>query len=312
MSYSSVTRSDEYKQQLLEFIKREYGIDSVGVYPAKRGFYGETWKIDAVDCSYFVKVVYPAAHKSVYESSFPIIDHINRHGIDFISQIVKTNKGRLSEQFDGAVLGVFEWIEGVNRQDEESKIREHQALAKVYTVPTEGLFIPRESFSTESADTFFRQWAALPTDTTLNTLFERHRAKIEHRAIRLRLFSERCRNDDASFFITHGDAGGNFIVGCAKDYIVDWDAPILAPPERDAWFCMNWDWAIKAFHDALRQNGIDYVLRQERLAYYCYHMFFFYLNAYLDSFTQIGVASGVEDYMNDWIEESFRYADKFT
>jgi len=85
---------------------------------------------------------------------------------------------------------------------------------------------------------------------------------------------------------------------------------MLAPPERDAWFCMQWDWARKAFHEALRQNGIDYTLRQERLAYYSYHMFFFYLNAYLDCFMETGATEGIEEYLNGWIEEAFRYMDK--
>ena len=69
-------------------------------------------------------------------------------------------------------------------------------------------------------DTFFRHWTALPTDTTLCALFEQHHVKIEHRAKRLRLFSERCRSDLSSFVITHGDAGGNFITDGEKDYIV--------------------------------------------------------------------------------------------
>jgi len=308
--YSDITRLDEYKRLLLDFIRREYGIGANGIYPAKRGFYGETWRLDMTGGSYFIKVVYPAAHKSVYKNSFPIIDHINRHGINFISRIVKTVHGNLSVNFDGAVLGVFDWIDGENRQDERSKVREYKLLAKVYTVPTDGLSIPRENFTTESADTFFRHWTALPTDTTLCALFEQHHEKIEHRAKRLRLFSERCRSDLSSFVITHGDAGGNFITDGSRNYIVDWDTPILTPPERDAWFCMHWDWAVKAFHAALKQNGIEYTLRPERLAYYCYHMFFFYLNAYIDRFIQIGVTQGIEEYMEGWIEDAFRFADK--
>ena len=91
-----------------------------------------------------------------------------------------------------------------------------------------------------------------------------------------------------------------------KYFIVDWDNPILAPPERDAWVMCGKDWARDAFHDALRQNDIAYTLRPERLAYYCYDFFFFYLNAYLDASTQ---ADTVEEYINGWIEESFKYAD---
>jgi len=67
-----------------------------------------------------------------------------------------------------------------------------------------------------------------------------------------------------------------------------------------------------AFHNALRENGIAYTLQQNRLAYYCYYTFFFYLNAYLDRFVLTGDTEGIEEYMDGWIEESFRYADKIT
>ena len=307
--YSDVIRSDEYRQQLLDFIRQEYEIEGIGISSTKRGFYGETWKLSTTDDSYFIKTVYSAVHKPVYENSFPVIDRLNCYEIDFVSKIVKTSRGQLSTHFDGAVLGVFDWIEGENRQDDDTKIREYRMLAKVYTVPTAGLCIPKEDFSARSAEIFFAQWESLSSDLPICTLFERHRDRIEDRAKRLRLFSQRCKNDRSSFFITHGDAGGNYIVSKEKDYLVDWDNPMLAPPERDAWFCMQWDWARKAFHETLRQNGIDYSLRPERLAYYCYHMFFFYLNAYLDRFTHTGITQGVEEYMDCWIEESFQFAD---
>ena len=308
--YSNVVRTDVYKRQLLDYILSEYGINANNICPARRGFYAETWKLSAADRSYFVKIVYQAAHKDVYKSSLPVIDYLNRQGIDFVGRIVKTARGRLSAQFDGAVLSIFDWIDGENRQDVDTKIIEYQMLAKIYTVPVDGLVIPCENFSDGSADAFFRQWALLPPDASINELFEQRRARIEHRAKRLRIFSERCQNDASGFYITHGDAGGNFMVNGDKYYIVDWDTPMLAPPERDAWVCMCWDWARDAYHEALWHNGIDYVLRQERLAYYCYHMYFYYLNAYLDRFTHIGDTQGLEEYMDGWIEESFKYADK--
>ena len=59
-------------------------------------------------------------------------------------------------------------------------------------------------------------------------------------------------------------------------------------------------------NDALRENGINYTLRPERLAFYCYDFFFYYLNAFLDACSQADV---VEEYIDGWIKESFAYAD---
>lgn len=59
--------------------------------------------------------------------------------------------------------------------------------------------------------------------------------------------------------------------------MVDWDDALLAPPERDAWVMGFCDWARCLFQKSLRQQGIVYTLRPERLAYYGYYMFFFWL-----------------------------------
>ena len=305
--YSNISRSEEYKSRLLDFIQREYGIKADNISPAKRGFYGETWRLTATNSRYFLKLDY-SPHKVLYESSFPIIDHICNHGIDFISRIVKTADSRLSARFDGAVLGVFDWIDGENTESDATKIPEYQMLAKVYTVPSGGVPIQREDFSGKSAEKFFEQWGSLD-DKQLHSLLDKNRIKLEHRAKRLKYFAKLCRGDTAGFFITHGDAGGNLIVSGDRYFIVDWDEPRLAPPERDTWVMCCRDFARDAFQNALRQNGIVHTLRPERLAYYCYHYFFFYLTSYLDAFKQSETVREIEEYIDNWIEGSIQYAD---
>ena len=391
--YSSVLRTEGYKHRLLRLIRFEYGIKAVSITPAKRGFYGETWRLDALEKaavklesksgageaaeamgkteateateaieatataeatetavktgtakatgktekikrSYFVKLDY-SPHSDIYERSFSVVEHLCNHGIDFISRIVKTKGGMLYTRFDGAILGIFEWIDGENTQTNESKIPEYRMLAEVYSVPYEGLQIQREVFSSKSVDTFFIQWSALK-DEAVNELLEKNRVKIEHRAGRLRAFSDLCRGDATDFFITHGDAGGNFIVGSkslksefsnhsevsaeggqdsGSFFIVDWDEPLLAPPERDAWVMCSHEWARDAFHEALHNNGITYTLRPERLAYYCYHYFFYYLTSYLDALPHVETGQLesyikiIEEYLDSWVQESFDYVD---
>lgn len=318
--YNTIERDSTYQSHLLEFIRQEYGLNPVSINPAKRGYFGETWRLDSADKSYFLKLDYTALHQSIYANSFHIVQHLCDNGIDFISQITKTAKGELHSIFDSAVLGVFEWIDGENVQDERTKIPEYQMLAKVYTVHSDGLSIPKEDFSTHSADLFFAQCDRLKsnpdneTAARLITIFEKNQAKINHRAKRLKLFSNRCKTDTSHLFITHGDAGGNIILDDNQFYIVDWDDPILAPPERDAWFCLCWDWAMVAFNDALRQNGISYTLQPRRLAYYCYHSFFWYMTEHLETYFEIGdrggdMADKLDDYMSGWIEENLKFAD---
>jgi hypothetical protein len=305
--YSSVSRNADYIGRLSDFIRQEYQINPDSVMPAKRGYYGETWKLEAADdVRYFIKIVCAAEHQPIYERSFPVIQHLCDHGIDFISKIKQTKDGKLSTKFEGAVLGIFDWIDGENIENDDTKIPEYQMLAMVYTVPACGVSISRETFSTKHAVKFFEQWS-LSDDKQLLLLFEKHRAKIQHRAERLRKFAELCESDTSDFVITHGDAGGNFMTSGERNYIVDWDNPLLAPPERDAWVMCGNDWARNAFNEALRRNGIAYTLQPKRLAYYCYDFFFYYLTAFLDASAQ---ADTVEEYIDGWINRSFEYADK--
>ncbi len=315
--YNKIERSTAYQSQLMNHICHEYGKSPISITTAKRGYFGETWRLDTGNEQFFLKLDYTALHGPIYKNSFHVIEHLCNHGIDFISRIVKTKDGRLYSCFDSAVLGVFEWIDGENVQDERTKIPEYQMLARVYAVPSTNISIPQETFSTQSADLFYEQLNRLKnysSAASIVALFGEYNDKITHRAERLVHFSNQCKSDVSDFYITHGDAGGNIITNRDRFYLVDWDDPILAPPERDAWFCLYWDWAMEAFNKALRQNGIDYALRPERLAYYCYHTFFWYLTEHLQTYFEIGNQGGnvcekLVDYFNGWIEEELTFAD---
>ena len=302
--------SDTYLARLCGFVDDQYGIKVEGIEPATRGFYGETWKLDAGERSYFVKLCYSSPQKGVYERSFPVVEHLYQHGIDFISHIVKTKDGALSTQFDGAVVGVFDWIDGELTETDQTKGPEYDMLARIYTVPVDGVTIRREDFSGDSAAEFLQMWQACD-DPDVCALFESRRQKLIERARRLSHFAALCQGDQTGFVITHGDAGGNLIVGPDKCYIVDWDDPLLAPPERDAWNMVCYKgWSTALFEAALRRHGIDYRLRTERVAYYCYYYCFFYLVELLQGLERPGVKDRLRVFFDDWAENRATYADE--
>ena len=307
--YSAVQRDAAFERRLRGFIASTYPIEPTKITPAARGFYGETWRIGAPQGRFFAKLD-SSSHQSVYGGSFPVMEHLCNHGIDFISKIVKTRDGALYTRFEGGVLGLFGWIAGENREDDSTKPHEYQMLARVYTVDPAGLAIPREDFSAQAAEEFYPRQARVE-DKDILTLLDDKRTEIDACARRLRYFSEICARDETGFVITHGDAGGNVLVHGEKYHIIDWDDPRLAPPERDAWFWMHRPWAMEAFHKALRQNGIAYALRPERLAYYCYYMYFFYLNEILDAHFALGNLSAyLSDYLGGWMNDNRAYAER--
>jgi hypothetical protein len=102
--------------------------------------------------------------------------------------------------------------------------------------------------------------------------------------------------------------------------VFDWingDNPIIAPPERDAWFCMHWQWAMDAFHNSLGKVGIDYRPSSDILAFYCYHFLFSYLGYYFDSYFDKGnvddiVLADLSAYLKQdcWINSNLTFVDK--
>ena len=306
--YGNTPRDNKYTTRLLNFLNREYGLSASKITPAKRGYYGETWRVD----DYFIKLDY-SFHKEAYCRSFPVLERIIDYGINCVSAPVKTINGALYLQFDNAVLGVFRWINGDNIQNEETKFAEYNILAQVYTVPNNNLPMPHITFDTGIADLFFHQLSQLDNKPLLQ-LFDEYKSDLLHRRSRLEKFARLCETQQDHFYITHGDAGGNIIKSGDKFYLVDWDDPVIAPPERDAWFCMNLDWATQAFNNSLANHGISYTLRPERLAFFCYHMYFAYLTFYMNTYFELGAAGlspgGLRDgYFENWIKSNLTFAD---
>jgi hypothetical protein len=305
-------RNEHYLAEFSRFISAEYGIKISSIIPAQRGYYGETWKLDSGGGAYFAKVVYQQAQKPKYRRSFAVIERFTASGIDDIPPILKTVNSSLYAEFDGAVVGLFKWLDGENIQNETAKIAEYGILAKVYTVSACGLDIPLNTLDTHAADNLLRNIERIE-NTETRDFFNAQSAAIEHYSDRLALFAERIARLNFPRYITHGDAGGNIMAGAdGRYYLVDWDNPILAPPERDAWFCLHWDWATNAFNRSLRENGIDYALNRDILAFYCYHFWFNYLNFYLETYFENGspkILQEIDEYLVGWITDNMEYAE---
>ena len=321
----TITRDDSYKMRLIDCIRREYEIADSFLTEANRGFYAETWRLDITGAnrSYFIKVNY-SSDKDTFARNLPVIEHLCNNGISTISRVIKTTDNRLYTQFDGAILAVFDWIDGENIQDESTKTSEYRILGKVYSVPADELLriggLSRENFTSEYADLLLQQWTELKKlsdETTRRVLmvFEDNREQLLYNSERLVNLSKQCQSKSDNFYITHGDAGANIIKNEKDYYLVDWDNPRYAPPERDAWFCLYWgDWAFSAFKDALQDNGIEYALRNERISYYCYHNYFFRLTEYIKSYFDSGrnikdIPEKLKEFFLYWIDEKIESLD---
>ena len=186
-------------------------------------------------------------------------------------------------------------------------------LCEIYPLTKSGFDIPTVDFSDDSTIRFYEKWEklrALQINNAVTLLFERNRENISHCASRLFYFASICKENMDDFYITHGDAGGNFFVSDGHNYIIDWDEVMYSPIERDAWVMCCYDWARELFNNTLMKNHIQYQLRPERLAFYCYHMFFHYLCEFAEDSTLHDNSKRIEDYFdNGWIEQRIKFAD---
>lgn len=315
MQKRELAGNERYLADLSEWIKREYGLAATSITPANRGYYGETWRMDTINGSFFLKLDYAPQHQKTYRNSLEVVDYLCANGIDFIGGVVKTKAGGLFSTFHSAVLAVFNWIDGKNMETDETKTPEYEMLSKVYAVSRPGFAIPRAVFTDDMAVEFYAKWEQMKTQNeneesrAVHALFERNEEALSHYAARLKHFADRCRRDTSHFYFTHGDAGGNLLVGADSYSIADWDEVMYSPPERDAWVMCCREWAVELFNKTLRENGVAYELRPERLAFYCYHMYFHYLCAFLNGFLKRGMLQEIEDYFSGWIVERMEYAD---
>lgn len=314
--YNDVMRDRAYIDRLSAFMRDEYGLRAQSMSPATRGYYGETWRMDAGGKSYFVKLDYMPRHRELFRGSLPVVDYLNRNGIDFISRVERTRSGELSAEFNGAAVGVFDWIEGRNVETDATKAPEYQLLSRVYQLSRPGFDIPRVEYSDASAHSCCALWNRLKERPQQNEragvleLLDRNAHLIERSAVRLSDMAVRARAAGQELFLTHGDAGGNFYIGCDRAYILDWDEVMYAPLERDAWVMCCRDWARALFDDTMRRAGLDYRLNLDVLAFYCYHMFFFYLGEFLDDALHFDMRARLEQYFYDgWITERVMFAD---
>ncbi len=308
-----------YKEDLIRFISETYNIKVKDITSAKRGFFGETWRVKSSPRDLFIKIDYWNSHKEIYKRSFPIIEYINQNGIDYIIKIVKTKDNELYSKFNSGVVGMFEYVEGENTEDYPlGKLFEK--LIPIYKLKIDNLTIEKENFNT-NIDNYIRLVNELTCINTKSSkeilnLLNSKESLIEHYKKRLNIFSERCKADLSNFYITHGDAGGNCILNGDNFTIIDWDYPKLASIERDAWFFMWNTKQIDIINTLLQKNNFN-TLNIDRFCFYCYYSFFYYLTEYFQIYFDLQLedkrfefVSRIKNYFSSWIFSQLEAADK--
>lgn len=287
--FSTIDRDTAYIARLEAFLAARYALPGCRVTPHERGFYGETWRAQCADRSYFVKVICYRLHMADYMESFRVVEYLRERGITHISQPVPDANGNAFQLFEDGVLAVFSFVEGIHTEDYPLEPL-FRLLALQYRVETDDLTpIRTERFTTGALRDFVRAVARfsqskIPEAKRMLDLLAAHQDALRRTAAFARQSASLCRGNGEAFCITSGDVGGNVIVQDGRMTIVDWDRLMLALPERDLWFYMWSDAQTSLIDRVFKESGFLYALRPERFAFYASTQHFFYLTEFIEAF----------------------------
>lgn len=285
--YSARVNTPQLEKDLQAALWEHYGMESIQSRDGLRGFYGEIWEARRGDARYIVKLDRSPKHQMVLHRNLPILPHLWKHGVRCLAQVVETKEGRLSLTFADGVLVVFTHLPGT-LVGEEGHALMFDAMARIYDVPPPA-FLWHETFTNRierEVALYITSLSTFPHEAarSLSAFLRTKIPLISRYAARLQYFSARCEKERDGFVITHGDPRRNTLVEGEHAGVIDWDDPLYAPPERDAWLFLDRREDLRLFEEALARHGMEYHFRVERLAFYCYYMFFQYLRESLSCF----------------------------
>ena len=305
-------RSKESLCALGACIAQCWGLRDVTLREAERGFYGETWVVESAEGRFFAKLDC-SPHQGIYRHNLLVLQGLVDQNVPHVAPVRKAVGGALFAMFAGGTLALFDFIEGIHTED-YPLVRLFSALTRIYHAsPPDG--IERETFSGAVLGHIHDHIDALghdESDERIREILRGHAPTLERYAQKLRTLSVLCMKDLFGFVVTHGDAGGNAIMTDEHFTLIDWDHPMYAPPERDAWFFVV-DPYFTAFDRCLAAEGHAYKLQARRIGYYAYYTYFYYLLEYLICYASLSdeaakrdCADAIAAYFDSWIVNQMR------
>jgi spectinomycin phosphotransferase len=239
---------DGDRAHLAAVLRREYGIEAASMVDAPRGFVADTFDVRATDGRrFFVKLLPLWADTDAALRGLPILEELHALGIDTVSRPLRTGADRLSVVVEERPLIIFDFVDGHSGRALDYDVEQYVGLlARIHrSTALVTVSLPHEDFRLPWAEQFeqlfarvLREPPATAPRAAVRQLMEHHRDQVERDWATLAALARACRHASWTPRLTHGDAlGDNLIVDDdGRLYLIDWDAPLLAPAERDTWF----------------------------------------------------------------------------
>lgn len=264
-------------QQIVDCLSANYGIQAKDIIFLPIGNASNTWvyRIVTDTESFFLKI-----KKDVSAASLSVPRYLVDSGIDAVVAPVYSESKRLSETLDTYSIILYPYLDaktGVEVGLTPSHWKEiGQILKRIHST-----VLPEEIKNTLGVESFnpFPQTAIEEmeervTQKDFSDDFQKQFADIwQKRRLEIRRIFERAnqlgqqvQEKKSSLVLCHTDFHtSNILVShVGKIFVVDWDAPKLAPKERDLMFMLGNEDAEQSFFEGYGQAPID----METVAYY--------------------------------------------
>lgn len=275
--------SDQY---IIDCLHAHYGINIITLtfLPLGADNNASVYKAEAQNnSSYFVKL----KHGHHHSIGITISQLLHEVGIQQIISPVKTLQGHLTQRIGDFTLILYPFIKGqdgfTRALTDGQWLTLGKTLRQVHEIDVPSSIrqrIRRESFSSKWREIVRSLYIHMETKPTgdkvalkLLAFMKKNILIIQRLVDRAEQLAQILRNESSQFVLCHSDIhGGNVLIN--KDdniYVVDWDAPIMAPKERDLMFIGGgvanvWN---KSHEEALFYKGYGKIeVNKTILAYY--------------------------------------------
>lgn len=274
-------------ESIIHCLNLHYGISvaALTLLPIGADRDASVYKADTQDKSYFVKL----KHGQRYDITPALLALLEEAGIKMIVPPIKTITGDLTQRVDHFTLTVYPFVFGQNGffrpLTDDQWIAFGAVLRRVHEldVPFSIKKLIRNETYSDRARKFVRSlYSHLdanlegdPAALKLQTFMKEHPSLILHLVNRAEALSQKIQKQSPEFVLCHSDIhGGNVLIDeRGSIFLVDWDAPMMAPKERDLMFIGGgvgnvWN---RPHEEQLFYKGYGMIeINREILAYYRY------------------------------------------
>lgn len=236
-----------------DFTSRHYGLDLTRLEPLDLGLdpTASAFKLyTSGGESYFLKV----RSSALNPSSLTVPHLLRQNGVPNIIAPLEARSGELWGPLDGNSAVLYPFVEGENAVraglTEQQWTEFGQTLRAVHA-PGIALQVagqlPRETFGIPSLAKVFEVEEAMaahdlahPAQQQLAGIWAERRDLILRAGARAKQLGATLQKAEREFVVCHSDIhAANIMVSGGRFYLVDWDSPLLAPPERDLLFVVG-------------------------------------------------------------------------